>query len=186
MARGAFSMSPKHVRYLLLEQAFGGAVVNFALNGAIAFASFHSLATVPLWGRQSIAADTVATTLLLPLVTCLIVTPLARRRVRRGTLPRLEWPRSAPAALGRAPGGTFSRALLVGGVSLAVVAPPALWALSALGVTAMSFAEFLLFKATFAAALAAAVTPAIGLCVLAEPSGLLPASDRRVLSHTVM
>src|SRR5262245_37741695 len=87
-------MSRGHRRYLLVEQCVGSAVVNFAINAAIAWALFRGLERVPLWGDQSIMGDTVATSVILPFITALIVTPLARREVRTGRLAPLGWTRA--------------------------------------------------------------------------------------------
>jgi hypothetical protein len=167
-ARLGRPLSSAHRHYLILEQGLGGAIVNFAINGAIAWAMFRSAASVPLWGAQSIAGDTFATAFLLPFITCLVVTPLVRRRVRSGRVPALEWRRAAHPVLGRLPTTAVRRALALGAVCALAVAPPALWALAALDVTPMSFGHFLAFKATSAAALGAVVTPLVGLCVLGD------------------
>lgn len=156
-------MSPAHRRYLLLEQGVGAAVVNLLLNGVIAWLVFRGAAVVPLWGQQSIAGDTIGTCLLLPLITCLIVTRLARGRIRSGALAPLDWTRASHPILGWLPEGTFARAVVLGVVCVVAVAPPTVWGLGALQVTALQFWWFVLFKATFAAALAAVVTPVISL-----------------------
>jgi hypothetical protein len=83
-------MSARHLRFLLLEQGIGAAVVNSLLNGAIAWLLFRSLERVPLWGQQSIAGDTLATCFFLPLIPTLIVTPLVRRRVLAGTVAAVD------------------------------------------------------------------------------------------------
>jgi hypothetical protein len=163
-------LSPAHRRYLILEQGVGAAVVNLVINGAIAWAMFRSLATVPLWGEQSIAGDTIGTTFLLPLITCLIVTPLARRQVHGGRLAPLGWRIGRYAMLDRLPATALRRGLVIGALSALFVAPLAILALSVSGVDSMSFGSFLIFKAIFAAALAAAVTPVISLCALADVS----------------
>jgi hypothetical protein len=156
-------MSPAHRHYLVVEQGVGAAVVNFVLNAVIALLLFRHQAIIPLWGQQSIAGDTVGTTFLLPLITCLIVTPLARHQIRAGRLPALEWTRASHPQLGWLPRGTFARALVFGLVTAVAVAPPAIGVLNVLSVNRMSFWPFILFKATFAAVLGAAVTPVIAL-----------------------
>ena len=161
-------MLPAHRRFLLLEQGIGSAGINFAINGAIAWLLFRQMAIVPLWGQQSIAGDTIGTTFFLPFFTCLIVTRLAQRRVGSGGLPALGWRRESRPALGWMPATTFRRALALGAVCTLVVAPPTLIALAALDVTDLSFSCFLAFKATFAAGLAAVVTPIIALGAIAD------------------
>jgi hypothetical protein len=161
-------MSAAHRRYLILELGVGAAVINFLINGAIAWGMFRSAATVPFWGQQSIGADTIGTTFFLPFFTCLIVTPLGHRQVRSGKLPALSWRRATHSILGRLPSKTLRRAFALGVLYMIAVAPPAIWALTSLGVEQMSFGGFVLFKATFAAALSVVVTPLIGLCVLGD------------------
>lgn len=160
-------MSPDHRRYLVLEQGLGAALINFVLNGIIAWTMFHGLEVVPLWGEQSIGGDTIGTTFLLPLITCLVVTPLARGQIRSGRLKPLGWTPASHPALGRLPAGTFRRALALGAMCTLIVAPITL-SLLASQLAAMSFWRFIAFKATFAAVLAAAVTPLIALWAIAQ------------------
>lgn len=168
-------MGPHHRRFLILEQGIGSALFNLVLNGVIAWALFRHLAVVPLWGRESIAGDTLGTCFFLPFFTALIVTPLVRRRVRSGGIDGLGWTRESHPRLGWLPAGTLRRALALGGLSLAVVGPLTLLGLHGLSVGELAFARFLAFKAVFAAVLALLVTPVISLWALAEPAG---AADR--------
>jgi hypothetical protein len=163
-------MTPAHRHFLLVEEGIGSGVVNFAINGAIAWAMFREVPVVPLWGQQSIAGDTIGTTFFLPFFTCLIVTVLARRRVEAGKLAPLQWgPRSRPL-LGWMPRSTLRRAAALGLATAVMIAPPTILVLAGLGVTDLSFVRFLVFKATFAAALAVLVTPIIALGAIARPS----------------
>ena len=157
-------MSPTHKRFLLVEQGVGSVVVNLAINGLIAFLTFRGAAAVPLWGQQSIAGDTVGTTFFLPLITCLIVTPLAGRQVRAGRVAPLV---GAPLGLQWMPARVFWRGATLGVITAAAIAPPTIAALVALGVTQQSFWGFVAFKAGFAAALGAVVTPLIALWAIA-------------------
>lgn len=163
-------MNPHHRRFLVLEQGIGSAVFNLLLNGVIAWALFRHLATVPLWGAESIAGDTLGTCFFLPFFTALIVTPLVRRRVRRGRIDALGWTRESHGLLGWLPAGTFRRALVLGAATLAVVGPSTLLALQVLAVDRLDFASFVAFKAAFAGVLALLVTPVISLWALAEPA----------------
>lgn len=163
-------MTPTLRRYLLLEHGFGSAVFNFVLNGTIAWLLFRRVAEVPLWGQQSIAGDTIGTSLFLPLITCLIVTPLVRRHTRARDLGTLGWSPTANALLHWLPAGTFRRGLVLGATCLLVVAPLAVGALGAMGVTGMPLWHFVVFKAVFAAALALAVQPLIALWAVGSES----------------
>jgi hypothetical protein len=156
-------MSPALRRYLLIEHGLGSAVFNFVLNAAIAWLLFRGLTDVPLWGQQSIAGDTIGTALILPLLTCLIVTPMVRRHMRARDVGEVGWSPTAQALQRWLPIGTFRRGLVLGGTCVVAVAPLALVLLGAIGITSLPLWHFVAFKAAFAAALALAVQPLIAL-----------------------
>ena len=153
-------MSPAQKQFLFVEQVVGSVIVNLLINGVIALLPFRGAASVPLWGQQSIAGDTIGTTFFLPLFTCLIVTRLARGQVHAG---RVEAIAGTPLGLQWLPAGLFWRGAVLGLITAIIVAPPALATLAVMGVTEQSFWGFVAFKAIFAAALGAVVTPLIAL-----------------------
>jgi hypothetical protein len=161
-------MSAAHRRYLLLEHGAGSAVFNFFLNALIAWLMFRGLQAVPLWGQQSIAGDTIGTTLLLPLLTCLIATRIARGHVRRGRVATLGWSRDSHPLLRLLPAGTFARGVTLAAATTALAAPVTLWALAGAGVASLGLWSFVAFKATFAAGLAAVVQPLVAVWAIAE------------------
>ena len=163
-------MHAAHRRYLVLEQGLGAVLVNFALNFAIAWAAFRGMAAVPMWGSQSIAGDTIATSFLLPFLTCLIVTPLAQREVGRGRLPAFERDRADVALLARLPRSTLRRAAVLGLVATLLFAPIAIAVFHAAGLDGSDARTFMWVKAAYAALLAGIVTPPIALGALADTS----------------
>lgn len=163
-------MNDAHRRYLIVEQGIGAAAFNLLLNGGIAWLMFRSLETVPLWGDRSIAADTLGTLFFLPFFTCLVVTGLTHRQLRRGKLQPVAWRRDAHPALRRLPRATLARSLVLGAGAVAVVGPVAVASLGALGVEGMGFWTFVAFKAGVAAGLAVLFTPLIALCALGDGS----------------
>jgi hypothetical protein len=163
-------MSPHHTRFLILEQGIGSALFNLALNAGIAWVMFRHLTAVPFWGQESIAGDTLGTCFFLPFFTALIVTPLVRRRIRRGRLAALGWTRESHRWLTWLPAGTLQRAAVLGAWSLVLVGPLTLLALALASVGELALAPFIAFKAVFAAALALLVTPVISIWALAVPA----------------
>jgi hypothetical protein len=158
-------MSPVHRRYLLLEQGIGAGVVNLAINAAIAWAMFRGMTTVPLWGDLSIGGDTIGTTFFLPFLTTLFASRAVRGHVRRGRVPALPW--GDPPGR-RVPRGLAARGALLGVLCVLVVGLPTAHGLDAAGVAAMSFGDFLVFKALFAAVLGMLVTPVVARAALAD------------------
>ena len=129
---------------------------------------FRGADVVPLWGQQSIAGDTIGTSIILPFLTCLIATRLVRGHVRSGKVAPLGWSRDTQPWLGWLPRGTVARGLALGGAGLLVFAPPVLLAHVALGVTQHGLGRFVVFKASFAAAEALVMTPLVALWAIAE------------------
>ena len=161
-------MSSAQSRYLG-EQGVGSAIFNFVLNGVIAWLMFRGQATVPLFGQQSIAGDTIGTCFFLPFLTCLIVTRVARGHVRAGKVAGIGWTRASHPTLRWLPAGTALRGFVLGLGCIATFAVLTISVLNALGVHELRLWPFVLFKASFAAGLAAIVTPVIALWAIAEP-----------------
>ena len=161
-------MSAAQRRYLLLEQGVGAGVFNFLLNALIAWLLFRGAAMVPLWGQQSIAGDTIATSAILPFLTCLIATRIVRGHVRAGKVAALGWSRDSRPWLGWLPHGTLARGLALGAAGPLVFAPPVVLALVALDVTHLGLGPFVVFKASFAAGEALIVTPLVALWAIAQ------------------
>lgn len=163
-------MHHAHRRYLILEQGLGAVLINFVLNFAIAWAAFRGMAAVPMWGTQSIAGDTIGTSFVLPFLTCLIVTPLARREVSRGRLPAFERGRADVSVLGLLPTTTFRRALVLGAAATVLFAPIAILVFHSAGLGGVDAGTFVWVKAAYAGGLAGIVTPLIAASALADTS----------------
>jgi hypothetical protein len=169
-------MSLTHWRYLLLDNGVGAAFLNFGINAAIAWAMFHGQDAVPLWGQVGIASDTIATSLILPFLTFVIVSRLTRWHLRAGRLKAL-----APA---RHEGeNRFTRtisgpALAQAGIfalgSLVALVPITLLVLVRLGIDSLPFRDFVFFKAGFAVVNGILVTPVIAFLALGRAAPPLP------------
>jgi hypothetical protein len=150
-------MTRTHRRYLL-GQTVTGAVINLLLNAAIGFLAYRGLPRLPISGSQSIAGDLIVTAFLLPLLVCLIVTPLVRADARKGkvapALPRGVLPRLLPRVL-------LLRGVALGLLAAATMGAVTIWALDGLGVRGMDFGSFVAAKAAFGGLLAALTTPVV-------------------------
>ncbi len=157
------SLTPAQRRFLFLDNGVGPFVANLLINGVIAWLLFRNATQVPLWGQSSIAGDTIATSFLLPAITCLIVTPIARGRVRSGQLPPV-----VDAFWRWIPRNMAWRAVLVGLICLLALTPLTLLAFGALGIGELTPWHFIYFKAIFAAIEGALVTPFLALWAISE------------------
>ena len=161
-------MSPSQLRYVLVDNGLGAGVLNFVLNAGIAWAMFFRQPIVPLWGRTGVAADTIATSFILPFVTCVIVTRLTARHVRAGRIAPLDRQGEPLSILDRVPERTLPRAIVFAFASLVLLGSATVAVLMQLGVEGMPFRQFVLFKAGFAVADGALVPPLLAYLALAR------------------
>ena len=162
-------LSPTQRAYVFVACLVIPSVANFVINGLLAWLMF-SEDPLPVWSAgPSAGSDLIGTCFFLPLITCLIVTPLTRRRVHAGLVERLPaearpgWARTLPSA-------TFARALVFGVVTLLVVGSAVGATLWLLGWTEVGLTSFVFWKAVFSVVLGWLVTPGIGVAGLGDPA----------------
>lgn len=161
-------LSEQHRHFLRVEQGVVPMGINFVLNGGIAWLLFRSAEHVPLWGESSLGVDLLVTAFLLPFFTCLIVSRIVGGQVASGKLlplasaqlPLSRWFRRPP----------WARAVLLGGLGVALAAAPLVWALDLGRAQPLGVYPFATFKAVWAALLAGVVSPFVGWWALASAS----------------
>jgi hypothetical protein len=166
-------LSDDQRRFMFWHAIVGAAIVNLILNALIAWLSVRNEDSVPRWAvplldKPSTITDTVGTFFILPLLTCLIFTAVARRELRHGRVMPLGWSWSPKSALRRLPRSTFRRGLALGALCTAALGPPAVALIVILGVDDLSVGEFVTFKAVFGVVLGMLVTPIVALWALSE------------------
>jgi hypothetical protein len=164
----AKTLSRQHRRFLIVEEIVGSTIVNFFVNGGIAWFLFHAVASVPLWGKSSIAVDTLATALVLPVVTALIARLIVRQQVMAGKLAPIP-----PAELGSSfwlRRSSAGRGALLGAAAVVLGGVPVVLVFALAGPTQLATTSFIVFKASFAAAVGAVVTPLLGWWALVDAS----------------
>ncbi|MGO9062036.1 MAG: hypothetical protein ACLQU2_32400 [Candidatus Binataceae bacterium] len=160
------AVTPAHRRYLLVDNGVGPLITNLVINGMIAWLIYRNATHVPLWGQSSIAGDTIATSFLLPLITCLIVTPMARGKVRAGHVPQLV----RKVSWNWLPHNAALRGVVIGIACLLVLTPLTLLGFRLLGIYALKPWHFVYFKSTFAAFEGLLVTPLLALWAISDIS----------------
>ena len=161
------ALSRQQRTFLIVEEVVGSSIVNFSINGAIAWYLFRSARTVPLWGWSSIAADTLGTAFILPVLTALFAGFLVRRQVKRGKLAPISDADRRPAWARRS---SFVRGALLGLAAMVLAAAPVVLVFALVGPASLSPWGFIWFKASFAAGLGALVTPLLGWWALLDAS----------------
>ncbi len=142
-------------------------VINFVLNGLIAWLIYGRTPVVPL---QTLTVDTLLTSFLIPLLTCLIVVPIVWQLVRQGDITAVAWSRSDFWWLRWLPDSKWVRALVAGLATAVLGTFIIIGLLSLLGIENMAGGTFVWFKAGYTAVLAALVTPLLALASLGDAS----------------
>jgi hypothetical protein len=172
-AGGLRTLSDEHRSFIFWHAIVGAAIVNAILSALFAWLSVLNEESVPRWAtplvdKPSTIADTLATFFILPLLTCLIFTAVARRELRHGRVKPLGWNWSPSSVLRRLPKGTLRRGLALGALCAAALGPPAVALIVALDVGDLSVGEFVTYKAIFGVVLGFVVTPIVALWALSE------------------
>lgn len=173
---------PGLVGYLLIGQVLIPAVINLVINLLFGFSATADRTAMPLWTVQGGAvADWIATSVLLPFITCLIATPIVRRQVRNGTAPhfvtspvlhRLSRVASLPL---------LAAALIWATLGAALCAGPVFAIASQFREPAIPVPAFLIIKCSLAVLLGAMVTPLIAMSVIVcgQSNHQVPPSNAR-------
>ena len=170
---GLRGLSDGHRSFIFWHAIIGAAFVNFALSALIAWLSVRNEDSVPQWAaplvdKPSTIADTLGTFFILPLLTCLIFTAVARRELRHGRVQPLGWTWSPKSVLRRLPRGTLRRGVALGALCTVALGPPAVALIVALDVGDLTVGEFVSYKAIFGVILGMVVTPIVALWALSE------------------
>jgi hypothetical protein len=155
-------LSAAQRKFVVGDLIVGPAIVNFLLNYGIAWVLFRSKGSVPLWGQDSIGGDSLITAVILTWLTALIVTRTTSAAIGKGKFSALSLAQAASWVRAMSARNAWIRGVSLGLAAAIVIALPTIILLPQLGVSQLAAADFLYFKACFAAVLAMIVTPIIG------------------------
>ena len=160
---------PSVYRFWLVDQFLVPIVLNFAISWSLAWAFYRGTAVIPLWGVESASSDMLATSLVLPFVTCIINSAVLKRHARLGRVPHVGVDMTAwPWRL--APKGVVRRGIVLALFCLVFVALPTLAILGVLGLKHFGFRACLALNGSFAALLTAVTAPIVAVLAIARPS----------------
>lgn len=152
-------MSADLSAHIKREVAMNG-FMNAIFNGGIAWWLLKDGAPLTLGGSTGMGVDMAATGAILLFIVSLIVIPLNRGKVNKGTLSPIQWNNTDKlhGVLQRLPQSLFLRALCFALVGLVVLAPLTFSLLSILGVEQMSPMQYSIFKGLWAGFIAGLMT----------------------------
>lgn len=151
-------------RQFVVSQQVVPFVINAVLNGWIAWAMHRGEDAVPLWGTHGYAGDLVATGILLPGITWLILRPLLLKQAAVGKAPARD---GVPEPwLSRHLPGTHWRGAAVIGLAGGAIGLLASGLAHALGLLSMPPAAYALCKGLYGGMLSVLLQPAMVFAIL--------------------
>jgi len=177
------NLSDAQRKYLVRDQLIGGAVFNGPVNGLLAWLTFRKHGVAPMQGDPSILNDVIGTAVLLPLIICLIATPLVRKLVHAGKVEPWLAPSAERTMLLWLPDNRVLRGLVLSLAALATVAPVLLAVFLAFGVQHMSVGGYAAFKLFYAGLLGALVSPIVALHVMASQPVAIATAEAPALTE---
>ena len=163
-------LAPEIVRYVLIGQGIVPGAINIVVNLLLGTLTFWGQDSVTTWGmNQGAVADSIGTCFFLPFITALIVTPIVRHHLARGTadrVPAIE----VPWFFHWFEGSTLQRAAKFGIACLMLLALPIYFAYVVFAGDSIGTIRFIAIKAIFAGVLGLIVTPVIAMVAMCDQS----------------
>lgn len=154
----------------LKKEAWISGVSNTLFNGIIAWLLLGSGPALAWGGQHSFALDIVATAFLLPLIVALIVIPMQRSKLRKGTLRPIDLGSDSviQSFANRLPQSTFKSALIFGALGMCLIAPVTLLGFYLAGIEQVEPSHYAMFKGLWAGLIAASLVIPMVLFALRE------------------
>jgi len=162
----------------MASQQLVPAVINALINGGIAWGMHRGTASLPLWGDGGYATDLLATGVLLPGITWLIMHPLLHRQAAAGKAPSTDGV-PPPWLAARLPATLWAGSAAIGLAGLAVGAAACALA-QGLGAPSFAGTTYALVKGLYGGLLPVLLQPAMVFAILREaPSAVAGAAPTR-------
>ena len=143
----------------LRHEAIVGGVSNTVFNGLIAWWLLKDGVPLTWSGSNSFVVDILATAFILPFIVALIVIPIHKRKLGKGTIATMDFGTDVPLQswVNRLPPSTLGNAFWFGIVGMSLVAPIPLIGFYLMGVEQFSPLHYAMFKGLWAGLMAAAL-----------------------------
>ncbi len=155
-------------RQFLVKETIISIFINAVLNFAITFFMFRSRDAIMFWGKGGLFFDLIPATFFTTFFMALVLTPVIRSRIQKGTAPAAPWDRSEHLILRFLPGGLFIRAIVVGIFALLMLLPVSTGLLAFLNVFPILFKEMLILKTCYGALIGLLISPIIVIGAMAD------------------
>jgi len=149
-------MSAQARQHLKRESLIGG-ISNTAFNGLIAWWLLAGGSALTWLGGNSFVVDIFATAFILPFIVALIVIPIHKRKLAKGTIDTMDFGAGSrlQSWVNRLPASTPGNAVWFGMIGMCLVAPLPLMGFYLAGVEQIAPLHYAIFKGLWAGLMAA-------------------------------
>jgi hypothetical protein len=161
------SIEPKHRQAVRAET-----VVSIAINSLVPAAIIWFLDVSPprtLFGEHGILGSMLPAAGLATLLMTLVLTNIVRARVRKRSLPALDWPKSERGAMAWIPANMILRAIALAVLALILLVPSGLVVVALINVLPLTKVGFLIFNLVYGAVVGLVMARFVVLPALADP-----------------
>ena len=161
------SVGPEHRQAVRTET-----IVSIAINSLIPAAIIWFIEAHPpqtLTGEQGILGSMLPAAGLATLLMTLVLTNIVRARVRKGSLPALDWPSAERGAMRFIPRNLILRAVALALLALVLLVPAGLVVVTLIDVLPLTKVGFLMFNLIFGALVGLVMARFVVLPALADP-----------------
>ncbi|MEH6593774.1 MAG: hypothetical protein V7746_26140, partial [Halioglobus sp.] len=143
-------------RQHLKKEILVGGLSNTVFNGLIAWLLLKDGEPLSWSGSNSFVVDIFATAFILPFIVALIVIPMHKRKIAKGTMPAMNFgPGSRLQSwVNRLPASTFANACCFGLIGICLAAPPPLIVFQLAGIEQIAPVNYAIFKGVWAGLMA--------------------------------
>jgi hypothetical protein len=154
----------------LKHEALVGGVSNTIFNGLIAWLLLKGGAALTWGGANSFVVDIIATAFILPFIVALIVIPMHKRKLAKGTIEPMNFGENSSLQgwVNRLPVSTLGNAFWFGIAGMCLVAPIPLAAFYLGGIEQIPPANYAIFKGVWAGLMAAVLVIPMVMSALRE------------------
>jgi hypothetical protein len=161
------SLDKVHLTFIVKETVIA-IVVNVTLTAIITYMIFHDHGEIGLWGKNGIFFDLIPTILIITFLMTVVMTPVTRMRIKKGTAPAASWQNTERYVFRFFSGPFLIRGVLIGLLALLILLPSTTGILIILGTFSMTVMQLIVFKAFLAMFNALIFAPAILVLAMSD------------------
>jgi len=152
----------------IVKETIIAIVINATLTGLITYFMFHDHGEIGLWGKNGIFFDLIPTISIMTFLMTVVMTPVTRTRIKKGTAPAAPWQSTEHYVLRFFSGPFLIRGLLLGLLALLILLPSATGLLLIFKELSLTVVQLVVFKIFLAMLIALVFAPAILVLAMSD------------------